>query len=301
MELYIDTDQLNTFNEISSYSERSTTKPFGYHFRDHIWSYVYSSNTKNKIGKIIMNNDIHNIDNTDNYDIFCNIRYVIFIESEYPIGTIELVYSFKSLNNTSMIPNTITNKAYPTVVNGSISYYLQNMKASMYNSDSLLNINIILLTFIPKTITSSQLIEVYYNGSQFSVFRDISDYSETSVKTPFGYHFRDAKWSYVYSNITKNIIGIILAFNNYHRTIPEIKGGYCNIDVVLFIFKEYPVGSFGYTLNFFTPTNTTNFISGTTVYPTITSLTGDYYGKNVTVKVIIDGALIRYNYFTVRD
>lgn len=44
--------------------------------------------------------------------------------------------------------------------------------------------------------------KLYTNIDEFNIFNKISNYSETSQITPFGYHLSEHIWSHIYSSLT---------------------------------------------------------------------------------------------------
>lgn len=292
---YVNVSDYQNFQNISDYKNTINKLPFGYHYDEHRWTYIYNYYTQNIIGKIIANNNYHNVG--EMVGGFCNNSYVMFIDKEYDMGTIQFILNFKTNLSGTLLPLNVEQDC--TFVAGSFAYYLKPMKITLLRENVILNINIDLLpTSIPPSINNSQVIHVIADGSKFQTFRDVSDIDEKISKIPFGYHFKDIKWVAI-QNETYDIIGKYMLINNFHSTDTLIKGGYCNNNIVIFIEKDFPFGSLGYTYNFINPENNTDYIKGSIINPTITSLTGAYYGKYVTVTLYTSLSLIRDIYFTI--
>lgn len=297
MSMYGIVAKYQSFVNVTSYKDTTDKIPFGYHFDAHRWTYLYNTYTDNLIGKVIVNINYHNVGKvTGGYFTY---SIVVFIEKEYDVGTIEFAYNLKTPIATTVIPPSID--LYNTLVAGSLAYYLQPMTIRLYNDK---NTKIyykfdFLPKTIPLTISNSEIMHVSLYSSTLQDFRDISQIDQKVVQIPFGYHFKDIKWTNIINpNNNNNIIGKIILVNNFHNTDTLANYGYCNDNVIVYIEKELPIGSLGYTLNFINPKTSTNFIEGTTVYPTITALTGQYYGKYITVMMNINIELIDI-YFTI--
>jgi len=300
IELVYNLSTLQSFRNITDYDEKIVRLPDGYHIDDHKWTYIYNNLTKNKVGVICLNNNYFSINSDLNLGYSYN-NYIIYIDNnELPTGTFKYIYNFKSSNNSTIVPsNTIL---YPTVTVGSDYYYNKKIIASIFNTDNVsVIVRVVVFEDIPKFIITSNVttVPVYYQGNELKNFQDISGFDETFIKIPKGYHFRDTKYGPVYSMITGDKVGHIFAFNYFQNVDTTKSFGYCDDLVIIFIEKEFPLGSFGYTLDFISPNNTTNFVKGTTRYPTITCLTGDYFGKTVTLEVTVTLGLTRNNYFRI--
>lgn len=308
IQLYYLISEFQSFTTISEYNDTSVTQPFGYHYEDHKWSYIYNSLTKNKVGIIILNNNYHNINYTNKLS-YGNNNYVIFIDSsygtEYPSGSLFFVYNYKTPFSTTIIPDNFTHNSNFIAGTGD-AYYLKLFDITIQKIESTsFNINITQKITIPRNINNSTVLHVIADGSKFNTFRDISNIDIKVNKIPFGYHYRDIKWVLLQNPKNYNVIGKILLINNFHNITDfknintSIKGGYCNDNIIVFIDSELPIGSIGYVINFYNPSNSTGFIPGSTIYPTVTALNGAYYGRYVTVKIITSKALLRDIYFTI--
>jgi hypothetical protein len=300
IQLFYNISTLQTFSNVSSYNETVIKLPNGYHMDDHKWTIVYNNITKNKVGIICQNNNYFNINSDKNFGYVSN-NYIVYIENtELPIGTFKYIYNFTSTNNSTTLPS--NNLLFPTITLGSDYYYNKKMYGTLFNTNNVtVLINLYVYDDIPKIVPTSNVvtIPISYEGNELQIFQDISGFNEIISKIPEGYHFRDIKHAHVYSMITGNIVGHIFAFNYFQNIDSSKTFGYCDDQIMIFIDTEFPIGSFGYTLNFVSPNNTTNFVKGTTRYPEITCLTGAYFGSKVTLEVVTTLSLSRYNYFRI--
>ncbi len=292
--------EFQSFTKISDYPAIFSKLPFGYHYEDHKWSYLYNSSTKNKVGILIFNNNFHNINNEKLS--YCNNNYVIYIDktygTEYEEGSIFFVYNYKTSSSTTIIPN--NNIVNASFISGTNSYYLKSFHITLENiENNTLNINIYSKQSISRSLNNSTVIYVIANGSKFNTFRDISNIDQKVIRIPNGYHYRDIRWVLLQNPTTYAIIGKILLINNYHNINSSKRGGYCNDNITVFIESDFPIGSIGYVINFYNPLNNTGFIPGSTIYPTVVSLTGAYYGRYVTVRIVTSTSLLRNIYFTI--
>ena len=125
-------------------------------------------------------------------------------------------------------------------------------------------------------------LSLYVNVSEYQKFEIISDYDETSTKTPFGYHFVDNQWANVYNSSDNKVVGKIVTQNNYHSISSTNIGGYCNNNNVIYIEnEELNRGSMEFVYNFYSTTDTTNINPDIPVYPTFCSGTDYYYLKKI--------------------
>jgi len=295
--------EFQSFITISDYSDISSKVPFGYHFEDHNWAYLYSNSTGKKIGILVFNNNFHNINTSaTNKFSYINNNYVVYIDnaysSEYEAGTLYFIFNSKTLLSTTVLPNsTVLNASF---VAGTDAYYLKSFDITIQRiGTTTLNIKAYPKQSIPRIKNNSTEIYVIADGTKFNTFKDITDIGHKVIKIPQGYHYRDVKWVQLQHPITYEIIGKILLINNYHNINSLKKGGYCNNNITVFIDKVFPTGSIGYVINFYNPANSTGFIPGSTIFPTSLVLTGAYYGRYVTVKIVTGTSLIRNIYFTI--
>lgn len=304
--IYALLSEFQSFIAVSDYADISRKVPFGYHFEDHKWAYLYNSSTGNKIGILVFNNNFHNI-NINNADVagkfsYINNNYVVFIDkaysSEYPAGSLYFIFNSITLLSTTILPN--SNVLNASFVAGTEEYYLKSYDITLQRIGlTTLNIKIYPKQSIPRIINNSTEIYVIADGSKFNTFKDITHIDQKVVKIPQGYHYRDVRWVQLQHPTTYEIIGKILLINNYHNIDSLKRGGYCNNTITVFIDKVFPVGSIGYVINFYNPANNTGFIPGSTIFPTALVLTGAYYGRYVTVKIITGTSLLRNIYFTI--
>lgn len=294
MKTYINVSEYQNFQNITPYKDTNIKIPFGYHYDEHRWTYIYNKYTGNKIGTVIVNNNYHNIGNV--VGGFCNNSYVMFIDKEYDVGTIQFILNFSTILPGTLLPLRVLQ--YGTFVAGTLSYYGKPFKITLLREDVILNINIDLLpSSIPPSINNSQILHFYVD--EFQVFTDVSLIDQKSNKLPHGYHYKNIEWTNIHDPINNNIIGKGSLFNNYHNTNTTQKGGFCNNNTTVYIEKYYPVGSISYTMDFITPEETTNYIKGTTIYPTVTTLTGKYYGRIVKVMIVVSLELVIDIYFNI--
>lgn len=124
---------------------------------------------------------------------------------------------------------------------------------------------------------------LYYIKSELNLFNSIYSFVQTDIALPFGYGFTNHVWGNLYNSETNNKIGVIIANNSYINTADR-PGGNVDDDIVIFIEKELPIGSINYLYNFYTTGNNTLIPLETDVFPTIRSLSGEYYGKNIQLR-----------------
>lgn len=290
---YVTVSEYQNFQNISLYKDIDNKIPFGYHYDEHRWTYIYNRNTENKIGIILANNNYHNIGKVGG---FANNLYTMFINTEYDFGTIQFVLNFPTLLSGTLLPlNTVL---YGTFIGGTYSYYLKPIKVTLIRRNVTLSIDVtVLSSSIPPTIKNSQTLHFF--ASDFQTFTDVTNIDQKIVKIPFGYHYRNVKWVNLQNAINNNIVGKSILVNNYHNIDSTKQGGYCNNNMILYIEKEYPIGSISYTIDFVTIENSTDFIKGTTMYPTVTGLTGQYYGRNIRVMIVASLGITIDIYFII--
>ena len=296
--LYVNIGEYEIFSKRPSYSGNTIKNPFGYYFTENKWSYVYKADTKNIVGKIITNNNYHNILNSVNGG-YCNNNNVIFIENEFNKGSLEFVYNFYSNTNTTNInDNTVE---YPTFCSGTDYYYNKKIESSFANYNNILYIEIYILDELSlyPSLSITQNVNVYWKGNEIQTFQSISGIYDSTGYIPFGINFSNLRWGYLFNFSTNNKIGYFITYNTYQNIDNKKPPGYCKDSVVIIINKELPIGTLGHTYSFLNPAANTNYIRGSKFNVTISCLTGEYYGKNIISSVYVDPFLTRFNYFTI--
>jgi hypothetical protein len=301
IDVYALPSEYQSFTTTSQYNDTTSKIPFGYHYEDHKWCNLYNTSTGKKVGILIFNNQFHNID-YDKKISYASNNYVIYIESrwgnEYKPGSLSFVFNYKTPLSTTIFPNGDINNG--SFIAGTNEYYLKSFDVTVQLiSKLILNIKFYPRTTIPRDINNSTNLHVISDESKFNTFRDISDIDIKVNKIPFGYHYRDIKWVLLQNPDNYNVIGKILLINNFHNTDSLVNDGYCNDNIVVFINSELPIGSIKYVINFYNTSNSTGFIPGSTIFPTTIALTGAYYGRYVTVKIVTSNELLTDIYFTI--
>jgi len=153
------------------------------------------------------------------------------------------------------------------------------------------------------------LYSVYYIKSDLNNFQNVSPSDETSPKLPSGYTFNDHIWANLYNTVTKNKIGYIIV-NSYYVNVNENleadheeheeEGGYVIDNAILFIESELPLGSINYLYNFYTRTNDTLIPSGDNNNCSVFALTGQYYNKEIAIKIDVSSSETRTVVFFVK-
>lgn len=144
------------------------------------------------------------------------------------------------------------------------------------------------------------LYSVYYVKSDLNNFQNISPADQTSPKLPGGYTFNDHIWANLYNTATGNKIGYIIVNSYYVNVDINVQGGYVTDNAILFIEKELPVGSINYLYNFYTPTNDTLIPSGDNNNCSVFALTGQYYNREIAIKIDISSSETRTVVFFVK-
>lgn len=125
----------------------------------------------------------------------------------------------------------------------------------------------------------------YTNTSEQNSFQNISSNSQTSTKIPAGYSYISNAWQNLYNTATTKFIGRTV-FNGNYVNYGDVYGNYILIKYVYFIHPNdqgIPVGSIAIEYNLLD----LELASTPYVYPTITCLTGEYFGKNVKIQTQI--------------
>jgi hypothetical protein len=208
------------------------------------------------------------------------------------------VFNSKTLLPTTILPN--NNLFNASFISGTDAYYLKSFDITLQIiEETTLNIKVYEKQSIPRILNNSTVIYVIADATKFNTFTNISNIDQKVIKIPKGYHYRDIRWVELQNPDTYSIIGKIILINNFHNIDSLKKGGYCNDNITVFINKDFPVGSIKYVINFYNPSSNTGFIPGSTIFPTTVALTGAYYGRYVTVKIITSASLLRNIYFTI--
>ena len=110
--VYYTKSEINIFQNVSNPDQTSIKLPKGYSFNNHVWAYLYNTETNNKIGYVIVNSYYVNTDLTTKGG-YVTDNAILFIDNELPIGTINYIYNFYTPTNDTLIPPSTKNYAYP--------------------------------------------------------------------------------------------------------------------------------------------------------------------------------------------
>jgi len=139
-------------------------------------------------------------------------------------------------------------------------------------------------------------LSVYGIVAQYQSFVNVSKYRDTNTKLSFGYHFDAHRWTKLYNSKTDNYVGVVIININYHN-VGNVIGGYFTFSGVLFIEKEYDIGTLEFGYNLRTPIATTITPPGIDLKTTFLGGSLAYY--NIPIKSILfnsNNTRIYYNF-----
>ena len=132
--IYYRKSDFNQFQNISSFYQGAINIPDGYSFNDHIWTYLYNASTNNKIGILFADSKYVKVNNDYNLSGgYCSDNITLYIENEIPAGTINYLYNFYTLTNSTIIDEGIH---YPSFQAGTEYYYNKDVLLTLSISDS---------------------------------------------------------------------------------------------------------------------------------------------------------------------
>lgn len=130
-----DGSKFNTFKDISDIDQKVLKLPNGYHYRDVRWVLLQNPVTYNVIGRILLINNYH-APTTLTKGGYCNDNITVFIEKDYPIGSVEYVINFYNpQNSTGFIPGSTI---FPTAIALNGAYYGRYVTIRIDTGTSLL-------------------------------------------------------------------------------------------------------------------------------------------------------------------
>lgn len=127
-------------------------------------------------------------------------------------------------------------------------------------------------------------ISVYGIVAEYQSFVNVSKYRDTNNKLSFGYHFDAHRWAKLYNATTNNYVGVVIININYHN-VGNVTGGYFTFNGVLFIEKEYDIGTLEFGYNLKTPVANTLIPAGINLKTTFLGGSLAYY--NIPIKSIL--------------